>query len=63
MKTMTARVQKVSSNPFVAGLRYLAYRSFYVPAFKWYSPVLGVMLLGIAGFVYFMGEFDLSLRD
>lgn len=50
-----------SSNPVVAGLRYLTYRSFYVPAFSWYSPVLGVMLLGLVGFVYFMGTSELLL--
>jgi hypothetical protein len=48
-----------SSNPVVCGLRYLTYRSFYVPAFSWYSPVLGVMLLGLVGFVYLMGMSDL----
>ena len=46
---------RASNNPAVAGLRYLSYRSFYIRAFSWYSPVLGVILLGLAGFVYFMG--------
>ena len=46
---------RASNNPAVAGLRYLSYRSFYIRAFSWYSPVLGVIILGLAGFVYFMG--------
>jgi hypothetical protein len=51
----STRASRASTNPVVAGLRYLSYRSFYVPTLSWYSPVLGVMLLGLAGFVYFMG--------
>jgi hypothetical protein len=52
----TNRVARASRNPVLAGLRYLSYRSFYVQAFSWYSPVLGVILLGLAGFIYFMGR-------
>ena len=40
-----------------AGLRYLAYRGFQWPALRYWSPSLGVLLLGIAGFVFFFGEF------
>lgn len=50
------RESRPSSNPVVSGLRYLSYRSFYVRAFSWYSPVLGVILLGLVGFVFFMGK-------
>lgn len=53
--TSSNRVARASSNPVVAGLRYLSYRSFHVRALSWYSPVLGVMLLGIVGVVYFLG--------
>lgn len=51
----TNQAARPSRNPIVAGLRYLSYRSFHVRAFSWYSPVLGVILLGLVGFVYFMG--------
>lgn len=39
-----------------AGLRYLAYRGFQLPALRYWSPSLGVLLLGIAGMVFFFGE-------
>lgn len=50
------RPVRSARNPVVATLRYLSYRTFYVRALGWHSPVLGVMLLGLVGFVYFMGE-------
>lgn len=49
-------VHRSARNPVVATLRYLSYRSFYVRAFDWHSPVLGVMLLGVVGSVFFFGE-------
>ena len=39
-----------------AGLRYLAYRGFQLPALRYWSPSLGVLLLGLAGVVFFFGE-------
>ncbi|KAF8536154.1 ferric reductase NAD binding domain-containing protein [Trichophaea hybrida] len=38
----------------LAGWRYLSYRAYHVPAFSWYSPPLGVMLVGVIGIVFFM---------
>lgn len=36
--------------------RFLSYRSFHLRGLKWYSPSVGVMLLGICGAIYFFGE-------
>ncbi|TVY33102.1 Ferric/cupric reductase transmembrane component [Lachnellula subtilissima] len=38
----------------LASTRFLGYRTFYLRGLNWYSPAAGVMLLGLAGFVYFM---------
>ena len=40
-----------------AGLRYLAYRGFQLPALRYWSPSLGILLLGIVGTVFFFGSF------
>ena len=40
-----------------AGLRYLAYRGFQLPALRYWSPSLGVLLLLIVGTVFFFGSF------
>lgn len=45
---------------FIAVLRYLSYRSFRLESFAWESPPLGVMLLIIAGVVYFSSNFSIS---
>lgn len=42
--------------------RYLAYRSFRLPALRCWSPSLGVMLLGCAGLVFFFGLSACSVR-
>jgi len=31
-------------------------RAYHVSAFDWYSPPLGVMVVGVIGVVFFMGE-------
>lgn len=36
-----------------AGLRYLAYRGYEMPVLRYWSPSLGVILLGLAGTVFF----------
>ncbi|RDW65558.1 hypothetical protein BP5796_10250 [Coleophoma crateriformis] len=38
---------------FVALSRYNAYRSFHLRGLNWFSPSVGVMLLGVCGAVYF----------
>ena len=45
---------------FTAVLRYLSYRSFRLESLAWESPPLGVMLLIVAGVVYFSSNFSLS---
>jgi ferric-chelate reductase len=40
----------------LAGWGYLSYRAYHVSAFDWYSPPLGVMVVGVIGVVFFMGE-------
>lgn len=35
-----------------AGLRYLAYRGYELPVVRYWSPSLGVILLGLAGTVF-----------
>ncbi|TVY80331.1 Ferric/cupric reductase transmembrane component [Lachnellula suecica] len=37
----------------LAGTRFLGYRTVYLPGLNWYSPAVGVMLLGSAGAIYF----------
>ncbi|TVY20807.1 Ferric/cupric reductase transmembrane component 7 [Lachnellula arida] len=38
----------------LASTRFLGYRTFYLRGLNWYSPATGVMLLGLAGLIYFM---------
>lgn len=38
--------------------RYLAYRGYRLPALRYWSPSLGVILLGLAGAVFFLGMWD-----
>ncbi|TVY42282.1 Ferric/cupric reductase transmembrane component [Lachnellula occidentalis] len=45
----------------LASTRFLGYRTFYLRGLDWYSPAAGVMLLGFAGFIYFMCTSDLSI--
>lgn len=40
----------------VASSRFLGYRSFHLRGLNWYSPAAGVMLLGLAGVIYFFGN-------
>jgi len=44
----------------VALTRFLSYKGFYLKGLKWYSPSVGVILLGLAGAVYFFGKFTCS---
>ncbi|KAI9666466.1 MAG: hypothetical protein M1821_004402 [Bathelium mastoideum] len=37
-----------------ASARFLAYKSFRIPFLRWYSPSLGIILIGALGFVFFM---------
>ena len=37
-----------------AGLRYLSYKSWKIDFLRWFSPSLGVLLLGAAGVVFFL---------
>jgi len=39
----------------LATSRFLAYRTFHLRGLRWYSPSVGVMLLGICGVIYFFG--------
>lgn len=41
-----------------SGSRYLAYRGYRLPAFRYWTPSLGVILLGLAGAVFFLGMWD-----
>ncbi|RHZ69270.1 hypothetical protein CDV55_106632 [Aspergillus turcosus] len=36
-----------------AALRYLSYQGYQIPSLRYWSPSLGVCLLGLVGFVYF----------
>jgi hypothetical protein len=38
---------------FIAVMRYLTYRGFYVRALRWSSAPIGVLLLGLAGTIFF----------
>lgn len=40
----------------IAISRYNAYKSFHIRGLNWFSPSVGVMLLGACGAVYFFGE-------
>jgi hypothetical protein len=40
----------------IATGRFFSYRSFQLRSFRWYSPSIGVMLLGTCGAIYFFGE-------
>lgn len=56
-KYTPARVKRSSVwHKTTAGLRYLAYRGYQMPALRYWSPSLGVLLLGLAGVVFFFGE-------
>ncbi|RHZ47396.1 putative cysteine synthase B, partial [Aspergillus thermomutatus] len=36
-----------------AAMRYLSYQGYQIPSLRYWSPSLGVMLLGLVGFVFF----------
>lgn len=38
--------------------RYVAYKGFQLPALRYWSPSLGVILLLLAGVVFFFGSFS-----
>ena len=46
-----------------SGVRFLAYRHFRISIFGWYSPSLGVILTGAAGFAFFMSISEPTLAD
>lgn len=45
----------------VAFSRYLAYRSYVLRPLAWYSPSLGVLVLGALGTIFYFGEFESPL--
>ncbi|KAI5814669.1 ferric reductase NAD binding domain-containing protein [Pyronema omphalodes] len=48
-----ARIRRSHLGKRVLGsYRYLSYRSWYLRAFDWYSPSLGIILIGVIGFVF-----------
>lgn len=46
----------------LATSRLLSYKSFHVRGLGWYSPPLGVILLGLCGVIYFFCEYLLNRR-
>jgi ferric-chelate reductase len=38
-----------------AAMRYLSYQGYQVPSLRYWSPSLGVILLGLVGFIFFFG--------
>lgn len=40
---------------FTAASRYLSYRGYRLPALRYWSPALGVVILGAVGAVFFFG--------
>lgn len=44
---------KSRANNFVTGFRYIGYKGFYVKGVDWYSPSIGIMLLGLLAVVFF----------
>jgi hypothetical protein len=47
----------------LAAARFLSYKGFYLRGLKWYSPSIGVMLLGIAGVVYYFSKYPPRFSD
>lgn len=45
----------------VAAVRYLSYRGFRVESLKWNSAPVGILLLGLAGTVFFFCKSKTSL--
>jgi hypothetical protein len=49
---------RIRRSPFgkriLGSYRYLSYRSYYLRTFDWYSPSLGVILIGVIGSVFTM---------
>lgn len=41
-------------NKLIAGIRYLSYRGYHVKSLQWNSAPLGVLLLGLAGALFFI---------
>lgn len=37
----------------IAAVRYLSYRGFHVKSLRWNSAPIGILLLGVAGSVFF----------
>jgi hypothetical protein len=42
----------------IAGIRYLSYRGFHVRTLRWNSAPVGILLLGLAGTLFFFCEFQ-----
>jgi ferric-chelate reductase len=43
---------------FTSGSRYLSYRGYRLPTLRYWSPALGVIILGILGAAFLFGEFS-----
>ena len=48
---------------FVAVIRYLSYRGFHVKSLRWNSAPVGVLLLGLAGTVFFFCKLHEDVLD
>lgn len=49
-----------SRQQVVGVVRYLSNKTFRVQALGWYSPSMGVILLGLAGVIYFFCKLNLT---
>jgi hypothetical protein len=56
-RSKSRRMGNASLQKGLATGRFLFSRSFYLDGLRWYSPSIGVMLLGICGSIYFFGKF------
>jgi Ni,Fe-hydrogenase I cytochrome b subunit len=43
---------------FTSASRYLSYRGYRLPALRYWSPALGVVILGALGTAFFFGRFS-----
>ncbi|CAG8248226.1 unnamed protein product [Penicillium salamii] len=48
---------------FTSVSRYFSYRGYRLPSLRYWSPALGVVVLGVVGAAFFFGEYSKSAAD
>lgn len=49
------------SQKLIASIRYISYRGFHVKSLQWNSAPVGILLLGLAGTIFFFCKLIIDL--